>query len=298
MYKIIFFFLLQSLFFNAFAQTNNENLTGVLHLDNQLAFDITSSASEGENNSASKKKSPLLAGLFSLAIPGAGEFYSGSYLKSILFIGIEAAAITVGLIYDKKGDDQTVVFENYADKFWDPAKYARWTIDNLEDHLNQVLNNNLKAENYTGLFYDEERTKVNWSVLNRLESDIGGWYSHRLERFGEQQYYEMIGKYPQFNPGWSDFDENFQFVYTNQRRDPVTDKFEYYSQLRGKANDYYDIASTAVIIVVVNHIISAADAAWTASRYNKNLSVNMSLEKTQLGYSSEYYPQLNMKLNF
>jgi hypothetical protein len=29
--------------------------------------------------------------------------------------------------------------------------------------------------------------------------------SHRLPPHGDQQYYEMIGKYHQYSPGWNDF---------------------------------------------------------------------------------------------
>lgn len=298
MKKLIVIYLLIILTNALLAQEEGINLSGNLSIDSKISFSATKQLVDDDNKIVNRKKSPFLAGLFSFVVPGAGEFYAESYLKSALFFAAEVAAISVGIIYDGKGDDQTEVFQNYANERWDAAKYARWTIDNLEDHLNPILENNLSASDYSDLFYDEERTRVNWNVLNELESDIGGWYSHRLERYGEQQYYEMIGKYPQFNPGWDDFDESSKFTYTNTNRDPVTAHFDYYSGLRGKANDFYNIASTAVVIVVVNHILSAADAAWSASRYNKTLSLNMSLEKENIGFTTIVHPQLNMKLNF
>jgi hypothetical protein len=107
----------------------------------------------------------------------------------------------------------------------------------------------------------------------------------------------MIGKYPQFNPGWDDFDESSLFTYTNQRQDPVTPHFDDYSDQRGKANDYYNTASTAVTILVINHVISAIEAAWSASRYNKKLDMNVSLENQFIGSRRIYYPQLNLRLN-
>ncbi|MFC2135853.1 hypothetical protein ACFLTH_14655, partial [Bacteroidota bacterium] len=235
-------------------------------------------------------KSPLLGGFLSLIVPGAGEFYAESYLKSIIFIAIEAAAISTSVIYEGKGDDQTASFENFAHEHWNAGRYARWTITNLE-----IINPSLNPDDYTGLFIDVERTQVDWTVLNQLENDIGGYYSHRLAPFGDQQYFEMIGKYPQFNPGWDDFgDENTPF----QFGDEVTENFSFYSGERGKANDYYNIASKAVIVTVINHVISAIDAAWTTSRYNKNLKMKMELEKTNIGYSTEYYPSLHIQYRF
>ncbi len=278
------------------AQIENNNLTGSLFIDSKISFDNTIIKLDSTKTEMMPgRKSPLLAAGLSLLIPGAGEFYSESYIKSAIFIAAEVAAITVGLIYDNKGDDQTVVFQNYANSHWDVAKYARWTIDNLEAHLNQEIGNDLNASDYANLFYDAERTKVNLAVLNQLENDIGGWYSHRIPQKGDQQYYEMIGKYPQFNVGWDDYsDGDRPFVYG----DPLTENFKYYSNERGKANDFYNVAKTAVIIVVVNHVLSAVDAAWTTSSYNKNLNISADVKKINLGYRTYYYPQLNLQYHF
>lgn len=282
-----------------FSQDNNVNLLGNLGFDSHISFmETKDSLSSSDELLNQQKKSPILAGFLSALIPGSGQFYNKDYWKTAVFLAIEAAAITAGVIYDNKGDEQTGVFEDYANARWDAAKYAHWTIDNLENHLNPVLANDLKAEDYNDLFYDEEQTQVNWNVLNELERNLGGWYSHQLERFGEQQYYEMIGKYPQFNPGWDDFDENSDFTYTNQREDPVTDNFNYYSDQRGQANEYYDMASAAVNVIVINHILSAAEAVWSASRFNKRLKIKMSVQREIIGANSIYYPQLNIRYNF
>ncbi len=223
-------------------------------------------------------------------MPGAGQFYNKDYLKSALFFAAEVAAITVGVIYDKKGDDQTAFFEDYANHHWSVARYALWTITNL-----QTLNGNLDPDDYNGLFLDPNKTRVDWNVLNRLEENIGGYYSHRLARYGEQQYYEMIGKYPQFNPGWDDFgDEHTPFKYG----DDVTPHFHYYSGLRGQANDFYNVAHTAVVIIMVNHVISFVEAMWTTNKYNKKIESKVSLQKANVGFSYFYYPELNIKVNF
>jgi len=281
-----------------FSQEIPEALTGSLYFDNEIAFQETKDSLQNQPLQGKEYKSPILSGAMSLVLPGAGQFYNEDYWKAALFLAVEAAAITIAVVSDNKGDQQTETFESYANEKWDAGKYARWTIDNLDDHLKSVIGHDHSSEEYTDLFLDENRTVVNWDVLNELEQDIGGWYSHQLERFGEQQYYEMIGKYPQFNPGWDDFDESSNFTYTHSRQDPVTPHFNDYSDQRGQANDYYNTASTAVTIVVINHIISAAEAAWSTSRYNKKLDVNVSLENQIDGLSRVYYPQLNFRLNF
>lgn len=289
--KIFFIFCIIS----SIVYSQESKLSKLLYVDQKISFDSTK---KSDLQIVHQKKSVFLSAVMSFAVPGLGQFYNGDYLSAVVFSALEASAITIGLVYDNKGDDQTLVFQKYANKRWDVAKYARWTIDNLEGHLNTSLNNDLKAENYNDLFFDQARTKVNWDALNRLESDIGGWYSHRLERFGEQQYYEMIGKYPQFNPGWDDFDESFLFTYTNSHKDPVTAHFDYYSKLRGKANSFYNVASKAVVVVVANHFLSAIEAAWSTGKYNKRINTHLSISKFQTGFATEYYPKINVQFNF
>ncbi len=278
------------LLFNSLIFGQENNLSGLLSIDNHIAFEETYSSEETNSDILSKERSVWLAAGLSALMPGAGQLYNKSYLKSALFVAAEAAAITVGLIYDKKGDDQTAVFENFALEHWSVARYALWTITNLSS-----LNPNLQPDNYANLFLDPNKTQVNWDVLNRLEEDIGGYYSHRLAPFRDQQYFEMIGKYQQFNPGWDDFgDEHTPYTYG----DPLTERYLFYSGLRGKANEFYDIAGTAVILVIVNHVLSVIDAAWTTASYNKSLETNVSLHKQNIGYFTHYYPEINFKLNF
>ncbi len=262
-------------------------LTGSLYLDSEISFKETAAYLTNDASNNQQKKAPFTAALLSFALPGAGQFYSNSYLKGALFVAVEAAAITVGLIYDKKGDDQTIKFQNFADQHWDVTRYAKWTLLHASE-----INPSVDPGNY--LVINSDGT-VNWKELNKLENAIGDYYSHRLAPYGDQQYYEMIGKYPQFNVGWDDFgDENTPYKYG----DPLTDNFIFYSKERGKANDFYNVAYKAVLVIFTNHIISAIDAALTANSYNKNLKVNAELNKISVGYRTYYFPQLNLQYNF
>lgn len=288
MKKIFFLILVCSCLQINAQQKENEKLSGMLFADSKIIIDNSAlSQIPNPNLAMENKKSPLLAAALSFVVPGAGEFYSESYLKSAVFLALEVTAITIGLIYDKKGDDQTTFFENYADEHWSVQRYAKWTITNAT-----TINSSIDPSSYNVF---NSSGGVNWKELNRLESDLGSYYSHRLAYYGEQQYFEMIGKYHQFNPGWDDFgDENTPYVYDSDESS-LTEHFRYYADERGKANDFYNVASKAVIVVVANHFISAIDAAWSAARFNKNLELSAELKKIELGYYVEYYPQLNIK---
>ena len=274
-----------------FAQESKVHFTGIAYLDAKQVSQLPKPVSPIiTTEEAPKKKSVLLSGALSALLPGAGEFYSEEYIKSAIFLSVEAAAIVVGLIYDKKGNDQTNSFQSYANQHWDAGRYARWTL--VHAH---AINPAINAANYNVF---DGYGKVVWSELNRLEAEIGmgtNYYSHRLAYFGDQQYYEMIGKYPQFNPGWDDFgNENTPYRYG----DRLTDRFYYYSSERGKANDFYNIASKAVVVIISNHVISMFDAIWSAASFNKRVQANVSLKKDQIGFRTEYSTVLNLKYNF
>ena len=275
------------------AQKDEIKLTGNLNIDSKISFDKTIDLMEDNDDILTpNKKSGFLAGLFSAAIPGAGEFYTENYLKSAIFAAIAAVAIYVAIVNDKKGDDKTAEFENYANQNWNVKRYAEWTIANAQN-INSLITNEELAAYKNSIFANGN---VDWSELNKLESAIGNYYSHRLAPLGDQQYYEMIGKYAQFNVGWSEFgnDPTKPFQYG----DPLTGQFKFYSGERGVANDFYSTSSTAVKIIVANHIISIVDAVWSANSFNKNLSMKLTSKKVNLGYKIEVYPELTLRYNF
>ena len=287
-----FLFVCFASFLSLNAQQNSDEISGILALD-RIEADKVLELDGNSYTSVVNKKSVFLAGLFSAVLPGAGEIYTENYLKAGIFIVIEAAAITTAVIYDNKGNDQTEVFESFANTHWSPNRYAQWTVDNLQNLVPNISQTDLNYYQSNVISNGE----VNFRILNSMERLIGSYYSHQLDPFGTQQYYEMIGKYHQFNPGWDDFG-NPPFEPYDPNGYKVTDKFKYYSGERSKANDFYSVAKTAVTIVILNHIISAVDAAWSASRYNKTLETKVSLEKQNVGFYTEYYPQLNLKVNF
>jgi hypothetical protein len=234
---------------------------------------------EFEQNTVDEK-SPWLAGLLSLAVPGAGEYYSKSYVKAGVFFGVEVGSWITTLIYSKKGDNQTTLFKNYANEHYSPVQYAEWVLNNATS-----LNDTLHTANYH-VFNNPPSDNckppypcLNWAELNRLESQIPE-FTHKLEYFGDQQYYELIGKYRQFSKGWDSEDPT--------EPDYKTPNQQYYNYFKmfNQADKYFKIADAFVSVIVVNHILSALDAAWTATRYNKALhaSVRMEMYRTPYGY--------------
>jgi hypothetical protein len=277
-FSAIIFLLIyySSALFSQSIEEHNFKLTGNLHFDSKVLFNIYPVIDSIEVSlETPSKKNPLLAGLFSAIIPGAGQVYNNDWWIAGVFVAVEAALIATAVSYDNKGDDQTASFEAYADQYWSVVRYAEW------------LNNYEQAT--IAINPDESLPpweRVNWNELNAAETG-----SHNLPPHGEQQYYEVIGKYHQYSSGWNDYTGG-------ANNDLISPNFTYYSGERGLANDYYNTASTAVIGIYVNHLLSAAEAVWGANRFNDNLTVSLRVQNTNLVYGSELVPTLMLKYNF
>lgn len=268
----------------AAAQPGDSLLSGNLQADSRyLLSQLESKQHPVVLLQVQNKKSPFLAGLFSLVIPGAGEFYTGDYWKTAIFVALEAALITTAVVYDNKGDNKTDEFQQYADDYKNPAhnwsvvKYSQWIIDNRLDGVDPGI-----------IISDDESLppweRVDWAVLNQYENG-----THKLPLHGEQQYYELIGKYPQFTPGWNDFQVGQNIL-------EFPPNFKTYSSMRGKANDYYNVADKAVIGIYINHFLSMLDAVWSAVQFNKDLTVKFRFEEINYTLNNERVPTIKFSL--
>ncbi|MBI5475095.1 MAG: hypothetical protein HY961_22350 [Ignavibacteriae bacterium] len=243
----------------------------------------------------SGRKSPWLAAGLSLIVPGAGEFYAESYWKSALFLAIDVAAWAIAYNFDKKGDKQTDFFKGYANQHWSVVQYAQYTYDHYVPENQKPQYAGLIKPGTAGL---PPWQRVDWNVLNAMERYIGTnvaegkFYSHSLPPYDDQQYYELIGKYKQFNQGWDDAPPSFNYS------EPVTPNFTYYSGEFSRADDYYSSATTYVTIALVNHALSAADAAWSAASHNKSLHASMRYQQVPVGLGVTYVPAARLDYSF
>lgn len=225
-------------------------------------------------------KSALLGGVLSGLIPGAGQFYAKSYIKSAAFIAAEVGLWVAYAIFQKKGDDQTDLFQNYANQNWDMRRYATW------------LNTYFTA--------GVDITKPDDVVRAQINACEEKHFSHTLPKQGEQQYYEVIGKYKNFTAGWSQAPNG---ITNNNWNDfPTIPQVSQYMSDRQQANTYYDRGSTMLTIVIINHVLSAADGAWGVLNYNKNLKVKANVDvKSKYSFyqqKSVIVPHLNVSVNF
>jgi hypothetical protein len=241
------------------------------------------------------EKSPWLAGGLSLVLPGAGQFYTKNYLKSAIFFAVEVAAWALAYTYDKKGDDQTTSFQSFADQNWSVVQYGQYTQQHLQGggQFNWLISNDASLPPWE---------RVNWQELNNMERAFsaqpgGGFYSHTLPARPAQQYYEEIGKYTQYNQGWNDADLTLPPDYSVLNAH-LTPNFLYYGGQRAEANDYYTTAKTFVTVALINHVVSAVEAALSASSYNRDLHAEATVHTLPVPGGVTQAPALKVRLDF
>ena len=194
-------------------------------------------------------------------------------------------------MYTKKGNDRTDEYEAFANLHWSVVDYAIW--------MNEFPD--FPEFQDCSIFVNPDATlpahqRVNWEELNACERNIEG-FSHTLHTYDTQQYYELIGKYAQYAAGWNDADRTIDYS-SPKNLDRVSARFRIYRDMRGDANGFFRIASTAVGVVVANHVLSALDAAWSTSRYNRSLQASAQLQIHQVGGIREVVPTIDVKVSF
>ena len=193
----------------------------------------------------SNYRSPGKSFLYSVAVPGTGQLYAGSKAKAIIFMGVEALAWAGFYIYHKDGVDKQDANRAYADKYWDPELYY--------DYLVEVKGITDDTQEFPGTNHES--------------------FTHHLPDTKTQQYYEMIGKYDQFQYGWID---------TDYRRGDHTSAYR----------DQY--------LLDRNHLVSAFDAALTARKYNREQDTfsEYKVSPTFMAYEGHSLPTLTFSYKF
>ncbi len=220
--------------------------------------------------------------LMSAVLPGSGQLYSKSYVKALSFLAIEAAAWAININYRNKGDEQDGEFKAFADELWSEQRYWSSVYFQLKQLPADDQPNGLP--DYDAFLVTDSRERpllTNWEaaeeVLRQWDNTkyLSG-FTHHLPETKTQQYYEMIGKYPeQFGNAWDDADF---ITYYSGYVDRITPLNREYATMRQQANEFYNTAGYGSMVLLINHLVSAIDAGFTARRFN-NRQISVSYDR-------------------
>jgi hypothetical protein len=222
-----------------------------------------------------KNKSTKRGFLYSLVVPGAGEFYAGSKIKAVLFFGLEAGFWTGYFSYHKKGKNKETEYLNFANAQWNEQKYR----DSLLTHYGVVVDT-------PGVYYVSGDSIV---------------ISHTLPSSKDQQYYEMIGKYDQFRFGWLEYSAVEYYKALAEGKQYLSPDRNTYLGMRHDSNSLLDKANRFVMFSLANHLLSAFDAAISVRHYNRKgekfSQVDMKIRLTEYN-GNEIIPKFTVSTKF
>ncbi len=224
-----------------------------------------------------EKISGFKAALYSAVVPGAGQFYTESYWRAAMYATLEVAIWTTYFIYDAKGADKDKQMRRFGDTHWSESKY--WTrLYNLAVTTGENVPQNVVWTTDNQGYNVIENYKQIVGGLRLLEHDLE--FSHSLPSTKTQQYYEMIYKYPeQFANGWDDAILDYGYAANGS---DIPARATNYRYLRNLTEEYYDAATAATWAAILNHVISAMDAALAAKAYNESLSMKFTVQNKYL----------------
>ena len=277
---------------------------------------------------------PLAFGL-SAAIPGAGQAYNRDWIKAGTALVAEVTILFLYVSWRGKGVEGRDMYRRQAHTHWSPLRYAYW-LNEYTDYLNQIPDGRMVAVDPVEIplllpdinltqphdWSREERLAVRSLIqeIRRVESavyhgDTGAAFSHILPFFGEQQYYELIGKYFQYAPGWDDYvalprdgrltwiNKDGQFIASIEpetigsdgSRPHVSSRFYRYAGVHADANTYLRRASRITTLLIANHVLAAVDAAVFARLHNRRMQFRLGLVHDLYG-GAYIAPQLSFSL--
>ena len=279
------------------------NPTSKKFLRAQLSNQRQPSWQQNQLLEASRNPSPGVAFWSSALAPGSGQALQGNWGRTAIFATAEIAA---WVFYSKRqqlAKDNETAYEQYGNTYWSPVAYAQWLVDyskanklvNGYEALDALVGGLTPAFGETtqdwGKITEEavRAVEVRTRFIFNIPEGCGSLeppscvtrseFSHVLQDFGSQQYYELMSKYYQFQPGWQDFHEQRLAqgaAHVYQYSWDATMLSERFIEGRDRAeefNNQYRDAGNVLKLLLVNHMISAFDAYFSAKLAQSRLQM-------------------------
>jgi hypothetical protein len=230
-------------------------------------------------------KSPRRAMFMSLVVPGSGQMYVGSkqsrYVRGAFYLAEEIALIS-GLYYHSvyKYDKQVSKYQKFANTYFSVMRYEEKMAEIYSDYYDTLFQTAYGAEreNYCKAIYGPSIGNENNCVPFSSGLDFAKNYDGT--HYDQAAYYRSIAS-ENLIMGWDDAvyaegktpEEIMNLLFDRKYITPIgeSDYYNSYMSMRKKANSYADRQAFFVGALILNHIVSAIDAALSAKAHNNSL---------------------------
>jgi hypothetical protein len=217
--------------------------------------------------------SPGYAFLASALFPGLGQAANNQWWKTAFLVAVEATAIGVYIHRENRGRDGERYYQTYGDANWSVVQYAQYIAEyhghqHGFDFYDMLTEAGQQIYNANGSVDPAFNTAADWPVIDRealreaernSQHSNGVTFSHTIQDYGSQQYYELMSKYFQFGPGWRMWDGTQHHVDNGN----MPEDFLYHARIGFDFNDDLSVARNMLTVIIANHFLAAFDAYFT-----------------------------------
>ena len=249
-------------------------------------------------------KNPRKALFLSLLVPGAGQLYVGgntaTYVRGGVYLALEVFMWSGwGYFSIHKYNEQVKKYKNFAKEYYSIGRFERAMRDLYEtdaDLYGSEFNNRYMGTRKSfcealygtaehggcyhenALFFDDHTHSSNFvTQYDRNHKITLGDEMKNVKGFSnESEVFQLISE-SAYVLGWEDAEatvaSSLNLGDPNSETVPLgeSDYMKKYRSMRSKANDYADMQVWFIGGLILNHIVSAIDAALTANAHNKVL---------------------------
>lgn len=234
-------------------------------------------------------KSPRKALFFSLVVPGSGQLYVGgskfNYVRGAAYLALEAGLWGSWYYYSVyKYDRQVSRYRKFAKNHFKASQYEekmhdlRNSLDDSDEEAKFVERYLASRESYCKSIYGNASTNRCYIEGEEMTSDINhvNHVNGKFSLYNSGSYYSNIAS-SAYVLGWDEVADETPVSALNLSKNAETvalgtsANLKIYRGMRNKANDYADLQAWFFGGLILNHLVSAVDAAWAAHAHNKVL---------------------------
>lgn len=248
--------------------------------EEKVALKIEETQSMNFAKNMKEYRSPKIAMLLSLLVPGTGQVYAKNYTKAGIFGAVEVALITVGSVLGYQGAKKWEKAEKFADEHYKLSEFEKYA----EKLSGAISDTGLKRTIYfpdttPSAFIKDAKAKNDdfyESIRSATNPYVHGWDDVTpkfTSGFDIDVQENEPGTYVQDN------DTLYLIYQVNSDGDTVPKNSQFgFSENQKKYNDKivdanttYRWSGSVFTMLLVSHIASAVDAGITAKAYNDQL---------------------------